>query len=196
MIAATMQLSREGPMRLLAAGLSLTLVLPIGTAAPAPANLLVNGSFEDGPDDIGEYKSLDKGADAIKGWKVTRGQIDLIGTFWTSAHGSRSLDLHGSPGYGGVEQTFKTKKGTKYKVELQLAATPESGDRSVWVAAAGDKKQFEVNSGDGTREKMKWMKVSWEFTAAGDETTLEVYTTEKGDDFRGPAIDEVTVSEK
>jgi len=185
-------------MRYVAAGLGLWLVLPLGVAAPArPAtNLLVNGSFEDGPDDIGQFKSLDKGSDAIKGWKVTRGQIDLVGTFFVAAHGSRCIDLHGSPGYGGVEQTFKTKKGAKYKVELQLASTPQAGERGIWVAAAGDKKKFEVDSGDGTPEKMAWTKVTWEFTAVGDETTLEIYTTEKGDDSRGPVIDEVSVVEK
>jgi choice-of-anchor C domain-containing protein len=185
-------------MRLLAASFALLLVLPLVTAAPArPAtNLLVNGSFEDGPDDIGQFKSLDKGSEEIKGWKVTRGQIDIVGTFWVAAHGSRSVDLHGSPGYGGVEQTFKTKKGSKYKVELQLAATPGAGERGIWVAAAGDKKKFEVDSGEGTPEKMAWTKVTWEFTALGDETTLEIYTTEKGDDSRGPVIDDVSVVEK
>jgi choice-of-anchor C domain-containing protein len=185
-------------MRFLGTGLGLLLVLPLGTAAPArpAANLLVNGSFEEGPDDIGDFKSLDKGSDAIKGWKVTRGQIDIVGTFWVAAHGSRSVDLHGSPGYGGIEQTFKTKKGTKYKVELQLASTPGAGERGIWVAAAGDKKKFECDSGEGTREKLSWTKASWEFTALGDETTLEIYTTEKGDDSRGPVIDEVSVTEK
>src|SRR5262245_58241365 len=140
-------------MRLLASGLGLVFLIPLGLAAPAkpPANLLVNGSFEEGPDDIGEFKSLDKGSDAIKGWKVTRGQIDIVGTFWVAAHGSRSVDLHGSPGYGGIEQTFKTKKGTKYKVELQLAATPEAGDRGIWIEAAGDRKKFECDSGESTR---------------------------------------------
>jgi hypothetical protein len=64
------------------------------------------------------------------------------------------------------------------------------------VEAAGDKKKFEVNSGDGTKEKLKWEKVTWEFTATGDETTLEIYTTEKGDDSRGPVIDDVSVTEK
>ena len=94
------------------AGTAVVAFALVAVAAPGrpPANLLVNGSFEEGPDDIGEYKSLDKGSEEIKGWKVTRGQIDLIGTFWTSADGKRSLDLHGSPGYGGVEQSFKTKK--------------------------------------------------------------------------------------
>src|SRR5947208_3622044 len=81
------------------------------------ANLLVNGSFEEGPDP-GEqgWKPLDKGSKAIKGWEVTRGQIDLVSTHWEAADGKRSIDLHGSPGYGGVKQTFKTKKGQKYQV--------------------------------------------------------------------------------
>src|SRR5262245_40360108 len=69
------------------------------------ANLLINGSFEDGPDP-GEFKPLDEDADDIKGWVVTRGQIDYIGTHWGHADGKRSLDLGGSPGYGGVAQTF------------------------------------------------------------------------------------------
>src|SRR5262245_20944929 len=140
-------------MRAIAACIALSLLLPAGIAAPAkpPANLLVNGSFEEGPDDIGNFKSLDKGSEEIKAWKVTRGQIDIVGTFWVAAHGSRSVDLHGSPGYGGIEQTFKTKKGNKYKVELQLASTPTAGERGIWVAAAGDKKKFECDSGESTR---------------------------------------------
>jgi choice-of-anchor C domain-containing protein len=184
-------------MRLLATGFAL-LLLPLLSAAPAakPTNLLVNGSFEEGPDDPIEWKPLDKGSEAIKGWKVTRGQIDLIGTFWTAADGKRSIDLHGSPGYGGVEQTFKTKRGKTYRVELQLAATPGAGERGIWVEAAGDKKKFEVNSGENTKEKMGWTKVNWGFTAIADETTLEIHTTEQGDDFRGPAIDDVSVREK
>jgi choice-of-anchor C domain-containing protein len=185
-------------MRRLSCGLGLILVLPVGLAAPArtTGNLLVNGSFEEGSDDIGEYKPLDKGSEDIKGWKVTRGQIDLIGTFWTAADGKRSLDLHGSPGYGGVEQTFKTKKGNRYKVELQLAVTPGAGERGIWIEAAGERKKFEADSKDATKEKMNWTKVEWEFTATGDQTTLEIYTTEKGDNFQGPAIDDVRVSEK
>jgi hypothetical protein len=43
---------------------------------------------------------------------------------------------------------------------------------------------------------MNWKKVTWEFTATGDETTLEIYTTQKGDENQGPAIDDVVVTEK
>lgn len=185
-------------MRIAFASIALLFVLSLAIAAPAPkpTNLIVNGSFEEGLDDIGEFKSLDKDSDAIKGWKVTRAQIDLVGTFFTAFDGKRCIDLHGSPGYGGVAQTFKTRKGTKYKVELQLAATPGAGERGIWVEAAGEKKKFEVDSGESTREKLKWMKVSWEFTATGNETTLEIYTTEKGDPNQGPIIDDVVVTER
>ena len=64
-------------MRLLAVGFGLLLLVPPGTAAPAKSggNLLVNGSFEEGPDDIGEYKSLDKGATDIK---VTEGLFTFV----------------------------------------------------------------------------------------------------------------------
>jgi choice-of-anchor C domain-containing protein len=177
---------------------ALCVLVPVLTAAPArpAANLLVNGSFEEGPEDVGGYLACDKGSEVIKGWKVTRGQIDLIGTFFPAGHEKRCIDLHGSPGYGGVEQTFKTKKGKTYKVELQLASTPEAGERGIWIEAAAEKKKFEVDSGDGTKEKLKWTKVSWEFTATSDETALEIYSTEKGDNFRGAVIDEVSVREK
>src|SRR5437868_13034779 len=68
-------------------------------------NLVVNGSFEEGPD-VGAWLSLDVGSTVIKGWKVTRGQIDYTGTNWRAADGKRSIDLHGSPGFGGIEQTI------------------------------------------------------------------------------------------
>ena len=50
--------------------------------------------------------------------------------------------------------------------------------------------------GDSTREKLKWDKITWDFTATGDETTLEIATTEKGDPNQGPIIDDVVVAEK
>jgi choice-of-anchor C domain-containing protein len=170
-------------------------------AAPAPAddkdkpeNLLVNGSFEDGPEP-GEFVPLDKGSTDIKGWEVTRGQIDYIGSYWKAADGKRSIDLHGSPGLGGVKQTFKTTKGQKYKVTLSLAVNPDSTKKTkkVAVEAAGQKKEFELDGADKTREEMGWQTKTWGFTADGAETTLEVYTLETEDEACGPALDNVSV---
>lgn len=185
-------------MRMISLMVVLVLLSPVTVAAPArpAANLITNGSFEEGPEEIGTHKPIEKGSDAIKGWKVTRGQIDLVGTFFGAFEGKRTVDLHGSPGYGGLEQVIKTKKGKRYLVELQLAATPGAGEREIWVAAAGDRKKFAADPGESTREKLKWVKVSWEFAATDAETTFEIYTSEKGDDCQGPIIDDVVVREK
>lgn len=182
-------------MRTLAVLLVLGMALWAAPLKPV-GNLLVNGSFEEGSEAVDNYKPLDKDSEAIKGWKVTRGQIDWIGTFFPAADGKRCVDLHGSPGYGGVSQAFKTKKGKVYVVELQLSSTPGAGVRGIVIGAAGDKKEFEADPKDGTPTKLVWSKVKWEFTAVGDETTLEIYTTEKGDSAQGPIIDDVSVREK
>src|SRR5262249_15845908 len=55
-------------------------------------NLLVNGSFEEGPDPgPGRFLTLNEGSTEIRGWVVTRGQIDYNGTYWEAADGQRSL---------------------------------------------------------------------------------------------------------
>src|SRR5829696_4027163 len=101
---------------------SALLLASIPTAAtPVPkgaesANLVVNGSFEDVAD-ADASRPQDKGSTALKGWVVTRGQIDITQQNkdqWKAAHGKRALDLHGSPGFGGVEQSIATKPGKRY----------------------------------------------------------------------------------
>ena len=170
---------------------------PISTAeedAKAP-NLLVNGSFEDGPEPA-EFISLDEKNTDIKGWTVIKGQIDYIGTYWIAAHGKRSLDLHGSPGLGGVKQEFATKKGSKYKVSLAIAVNPDGGAaRKLTVGAAGKSETFKADPKDPSRTDMKWETKTWEFTATDDKTTLEIYTAETDNTSCGPALDDVSVVE-
>jgi choice-of-anchor C domain-containing protein len=154
-------------------------------------NLLVNGSFEEGPDPK-RFKPLDKGSTAIKGWAVTRGQIDYIGSEWEAAHGKRSIDLHGSPGYGGIEQTFATEKGKRYRVTFSLAGTPGAGEKHIGVQAAGQKGEFSSES-KTIRPKVNWTTMTWTFKAVADRTTLEFYTLETKDPFQGPVLDNVSV---
>jgi choice-of-anchor C domain-containing protein len=156
-----------------------------------PVNLLVNGSFEEGPEP-GRFLSLDKGSTAIKGWTVTRGQIDYVGTHWEAAHGKRSIDLHGSPGFGGIQQTFATKKGKQYRVKFSLAGTPGAGPRRIGVRAAGQKGEFRCES-QTTLPKMNWTTQTWVFKATTEKTTLEIHTLETTDPERGPVLDNVSV---
>jgi choice-of-anchor C domain-containing protein len=172
----------------------------LGTGTPGqdrkeearPANLLVNGSFEEGPEVEG-FKPLDEDSTEIRGWIVTRGQIDYIGTHWKAADGKRSLDLHGSPGFGGVKQTFTTREGQRYRVSFSLAGSPGRGEKKVGVRAAGKKTSFSCDGSTATAEEMGWATKTWEFTAIADHTTLEIHTLETEDPNAGPALDNVAV---
>lgn len=159
-------------------------------------NLLTNGSFEDGPAP-GQFIPLAEKDEQIKGWTVINGGIDYIGTYWPAAEGERSLDLHGSPGLGGVKQEFDTKKGAKYKVTLSIAVNPDGEGRKkqVKLAAAGKLETLTAEPKDPSREDMKWEKKTWEFTATDTKTTLEITTGETEEEACGPTVDDVSVVE-
>jgi choice-of-anchor C domain-containing protein len=168
---------------------------------PRSTNLLVNGSFEEGPA-FKVHKPLDPDSKEIKGWTVTRGQIDVVeehdGT-WKAADGTRSLDLHGSPGFGGVKQSFATRPGQKYRVTFSMSGNPGVPHDKVQLAveAAGQSREFECSMEGKSNEDLKWEKKTWEFKAVDKTTVLELRTamppTSNG--FGGPAIDDVKVVE-
>jgi choice-of-anchor C domain-containing protein len=188
----------------LAAGVS-----PLRLAADSPAapakdvekpNLIVNGSFEAGPEFEGAFLSLDEDSVQVRGWVVTRGQIDLLQEVdgkYPAAHGKRSLDLHGSPGFGGVKQPFVTKVGQKYKVMFSMSGNHGVGHESVQMAvrAAGKKEVFECDMTGRTRENPKWEAKAWEFTAVDTITVLEFHTAmaPAANAFGGPMLDDVKV---
>jgi choice-of-anchor C domain-containing protein len=166
---------------------------------PHPAdNLLVNGSFEDGPE-VDEIWTLDPDSTMINGWKVTRRQIDIFG-HCKAADGKRCLDLHGSPGFGGVAQTFDTKKTQRYRVTFSLGGNPWTKVKvqRMAVSAAGKTKEFTCDSTGATQDNPRWQTKEWEFVAIDDRTTLELYTLERKDEdkLNGPLIDNVRVAPK
>ena len=180
----------------------------MGTMSAAPAlkpsrstNLLVNGSFEEGPE-FQVCKPLNPDSKEIKGWIVTRGQIDLVaehdGT-WKAADGKCSLDLHGSPGFGGVKQSFATRPGQRYRVTFSMSGNPGVPHEKVQLAveAAGQSKEFECSMEGKSNEDLKWEKKTWDFKAVDKTTVLELRTAmpPTSNAFGGPAIDDVKVVE-
>ena len=163
-------------------------------------NLIVNGSFEEGPE-VKRYLPLNLGSAAIKGWVVTRGQIDYLGPLhWKAAVGSRSIDLNGSPGFGGIKQSFATTKGRKYKVRFTMAGTPisyggDGGVKILCVRAADKKEAFSADATASVGRDIGWTKKTWEFSATGANTTLEFYSLDFDDPKCGPALDDVSVVE-
>lgn len=157
-------------------------------------NLLVNGSFEEGPDPK-TFVWFNEGATDIKGWTVSRGQLSYVSAYWQHADGKRSLDMHGGPGFGGIKQTFKTKKGQKYRVSFSLAGNPLGlvATKELGVSAAGKEEKFTFDTTGKTTTDMGWTNQAWDFVATGAETTLEFYTTMTEDGNCGPALDKVSV---
>lgn len=184
---------------MLPVALMLAASMPSAPVPKANVELVKNGSFEEGPDLPQGWMGVDKDSTKITGWTVTRGQIDLLSDkHWQAGEGKRSLDLHGSPGIGGVKQTLATKKGKTYTVTFQMGSNPggHPTEKSLWVEAAGKRKKFTFDSKEKSLTDMGWEAMTWEFTATDDETELELYSAEDADPFAGPALDNVSVREK
>ncbi len=166
-------------------------------SADKARNLLVNGNFEEGPDipkGPNAWIELANGSTALPGWVVSQGNINVVDSpYWMAADGKRSLDLNGSMP-GAISQTFKTKKGQKYRVTFALAASSpdaEPKEKKVQISAAGMTKEFTFDSTGKTHNAMGWVRKTWEFTAEADKTTLEFLSLTEG--HAGPALDDVVV---
>ena len=137
---------------------------------------------------------------AIKGWKVINGLL-ITGSLWQNEDRGTSLLLHSPKKRGGIEQTFPTKKGQRYRVSFSLAANPNNGNwppeltkTGIQVSAAGKTRQFPFDCAGKTPSNMGWVTREWEFVATGDQTTLAFATTETDGGFwHGPTLDNVRV---
>jgi len=176
-----------------------------GLLTNANANIISNGSFEQGPEPApGAWITLDPGSTDIVGWEVTGDGIDYKGTYWDASDGDKSLDLDDSTGFGGIKQTFLTTPGVEYIVTFYMAGNPYRGFddpfiKHMRVSAAGDSADFSFDTtGKSIPSNMGWEERSWQFTADDTSTTIEFYTL---DTFAGeysgncgPTLDNVSIA--
>jgi len=173
---------------------SLFVLAPL-TSAHATANLLTNGSFEDGafaPNGEG-FESLNPGATDIFGWTVTNNEMawgsntNIYGL--TSSDGDKFLDLtgyHNASPYGGVAQTIDTIVGRTYTVSFDIGDSTNSnpllnGPVAVEAkAGTADKDFFLAPSASGNL----WQHYSYDFVAT-DTTTAVSFTGASGVDYIG-----------
>lgn len=176
--------------------LTFAVAVLMGLSIVAQANLLTNGSFEEGTDP-GMLIRLNSGSTDITGWIVTGTQIDYIGTYWQASNGSRSLDLDGDHVSGGVAQAFATVPGQLYFVTFDMAGNPDGQPtiKSMRVHvdnAAAEYADFIFDITGHNKSSMGWESHNWSFTADADTTTIEFLSTNSGPDY-GPALDNVSV---
>jgi choice-of-anchor C domain-containing protein len=160
-------------------------------------NLLVNGSFEFGPE-TEYFIPISVGSTEISGWTVTRGAIDYAGTLWQHSDGQRSLDLSASPSVGGVVQTVNTIPGHLYRVRFDLAGnfacSPQI--KMLQVTAAGQTSPvFEFDVTGHTETNMGWETKDWSFVAQVTEVAIELHNCGESSNC-GPALDNVVVTDQ
>lgn len=164
------------------------------TVVLAGSPLLVNGSFESGPA-AGSFITLPGGSNAIPGWTVLGSSIDVTAAYWQQIAGTRSLDLDGTPGPGGVSQTFATVPGQWYEVTLTMAGNPVCTPqliKKLTISAAEQQATLSFDTAGHTTSSMGWTPRSWCFMAIASTTTLKLMSQSSGGNC-GPAVDAVAV---
>lgn len=174
--------------------------LSVGAAWAAPFQ---NGSFETGTDPV-SFTNVVTGSTSITGWTVTSGNVDYIGTYWTAADGTRSVDLNGTGTgrTGTIAQTFDTVAGHRYVVQFALAGNPDTRaanmTKTMRVQATGSASaDYTFNATGHTLTAMGWTDQIYAFTATGTSTTLtfaSLMDTEYGPVIDNIRVDDVTVT--
>lgn len=172
------------------------------------SNLLVNGSFEDGPSLGGSpFIMLSSGSTAIVGWTVGDNGIDYAGAgTWNISDGVRNVDLDGSTGSndnGSISQTFATTAGQQYVVNFDLSGNPVYYPliKQVEVSAGVDTQVFTYDVGslnlNSNPLTISYTPETFLFTATGDSSTLTFrsLTYQTGYTSYGPIIDNVVLNE-
>ena len=167
----------------------------------AYANLVTNGSFEDGigsPSSPG-FATLAPDNTDITGWKVINRAIEWINDLWPAFAGTHSLDLNGCCGPGGVVQTIPTTPGQSYTLTFYLAGNPDGppGSKTIAVSAGATSQIFSFDITGHDYSNMGWTKEFMTFTATDVSTLLKfesTSTTTDPCDCYGPALDNVEIT--
>jgi hypothetical protein len=179
---------------------SIVFCIALAAGPAAQANLLVNGSFEDGAfvNQGNQTMSPGIGSTAISGWTVitdTTAWINAGNPFGlTASDGSRFLDLTnysaGAP-FAGVSQTFATLAGATYTLSFDLGGSNFWGRPDALVAsAAGTAATFTTGPASATTPNNDWYHESMTFVATGASTTL---TLQGSTGFNYIGLDNVSV---
>jgi hypothetical protein len=154
--------------------------------SPASANLLTNGSFENGAfvNQGNQTMVLPVGSSIITGWTVVGDQLAWInaGNPWglSAQDGDFFLDFTAYPTgapFGGIAQTIATIPGEEYELSFYLGSyTQRWGGPpvSIQASAAGTSQTFSVTT---TSTASTWTPFSMSFTASAANTQISLVGT-------------------
>jgi hypothetical protein len=176
----------------------LALLFAIGTF-PAFAdinNLVNNGGFEESTIALTNYYlTVNSGQSTITDWSVTGRSVDIVSTAFPSvnsdnwAHsGVQGIDLAGTPGPGGVEQSILTTAGVYYTFSFWASSNGGAIANGLQVGWNGETL---APTGISTPAQGTWEPFSYTVQATGSSTLISLSTPISGD--AGPLVDDVNV---
>lgn len=145
-------------------------------SAAASAAPFQNGSFETGGPPCAIF-NIPAGSTIIPGWVVSVGNIDWQGPPPCSSapsDGTHSLDLVGTGGVGGIQQTFDTVPGVTYQVSFDLAGNPGAPPaiKPLTVTVAGVTQNYTFDITGHTSNSMGWVTKTFTFVATSTSSTI------------------------
>jgi choice-of-anchor C domain-containing protein len=137
----------------------------------------------------------------ITGWTVSVGNIDWEGPpacGWAPSNGSNSLDLVGTGGIGGIQQTFDTVPGTGYRVLFDLAGNYGAPPtiKPLAVTVNGVTTNFTFDTTGKSQFNMGWTTQVLTFVASSSSSTINFVsdvTASGGTLNAGAALDNVRI---
>ena len=166
----------------------LALLLGVGVV-PGFADL-TNGGFES--TNIGQwYKTVFAGdSTTIPGWLVTGNTVDIVNTVngpdWSNT-GNQAIDLAGTPGPGGIEQSIWTNLNERYTFSFYASTNGASIKDGLLVEWNG----APIGSPVTTPSQGTWQQFSYTEQGTGGLTSVSLSTPVTGS--AGPLVDDVSV---
>jgi choice-of-anchor C domain-containing protein len=162
-----------------------------------------NGSFEAGPPNPCNTFNIPAGDTRITGWTVSVGNIDWESgppCGWQPSSGNNSLDLVGTGGIGGIQQTFDTVPGATYQVQFDLAGNYAALPvvKPLAVTINGVTTNFTFDTTGRGQFNMGWTTKTIVFTATSTSSTINFVSdvTLSGPPLNaGAALDNVRVNQ-
>ncbi len=161
------------------------------TAVAQGTNLIVNGSFENGPGTTTNV-TVYSPSTAFAGWLVFTGSVDQVAE-WTAAAGVYSIDMDGLS-VGGIRQVVATTPGATYQLSFQMAGNPGSGVKTMRVSIGAVQHVVTFDATSTSNSNMGWSQRTFTFPAAATSTTIEFLSLSTGGSA-GPALDDVVLQQ-
>lgn len=180
-----------------------TIRLPFTSGTHCPqfdkgSGLLSDGDFHDVKNPGAYYRTFSKGQRLAPFWKVTKLNINLVGTMFWNFDSLCSVDLDGQSAVGGIAHPgFTTAKGALYNVAFLMSGNSYCGAvvKKMKVVAGNKSVIFKWNTSHG--HNVQYGVVSprrFQFTASSQSTTLTFDSLDAQGSGCGPVIGAIRVT--